>query len=800
MAETITSKSQLKEWWKSRAKPQAVQYYAWMDSYWHKNEKIKIANIDSLQTILEGKADEEQLAYTAKLDASNISIPLWKDKLGVNALESGLQGYLKSTNPKPTVIGKYELVDIDTYENLVPVILVGETEPGTTPITTEEGFYNTVYFDGINFIQKKDEMPKQTYDVATTTTNGLMSSEDKSKVENFQDSDEVSFAVTDKSGNAVILTESNGETSLIQKVQNLVTNLKKVGFDFNSSNEVVLPEFDTEEIESQINEINVKLEDVQILDDVPFAVADKSGNAVVLTDENGETSLIQKKSNIVENLKKVGFYFDSDDNVVIENEGGNADIVDLLDVGFGFADGDGNLIAKMTSKGFETTKIKANEYDLPIQPNNWLYGKTIWSLGDSMAEGGYWQKKIAELTGAIWSDDFKRLTNKGGTKTLDSNLYDLSGFTRAKTLVKLKNEGKKVDVVFVENWNDGGTRAGTFEEEPYFEKQLLISNQVIPATETPATYLRANLSSFLSSAKKIDYQTSAVWTESTSIAPQAHTLMYVKKENASKKSWKIVVTKPTANTTIRITTASGNYTVTVLASDTIEQVYDKILAYDFAGMSDSYVNESDKLQGVLFAYNESTSEVFTVTYNSGITGTTTTINGGFDIFKFVYKSLDISHWNDSTYWVLRDTEYQPEFGTVAGQFGPSKYQIYKGLIEYLLKNFPTSEIVWVSPSIGFFPTDLTAAAQAGSGWSQYFYPSGDIKYSAVITGIESNKRTTADVSEDVAKKYGFRSIKLYEKAGVNVFNAPNYYNGTDIHPKVEGYEKWGEAIVKELYN
>lgn len=71
-----------------------------------------------------------------------------------NAVQ-GVIGVLKIEDPAPTVEGKYDLADIGEYENLVPIIAAGSSTPTSTPITTIEGFYNAVFWDGTNFTQIK---------------------------------------------------------------------------------------------------------------------------------------------------------------------------------------------------------------------------------------------------------------------------------------------------------------------------------------------------------------------------------------------------------------------------------------------------------------------------------------------------------------------------------------------------------------------------------------------------------------------------------------------------------------------
>ncbi len=82
----ITTKNQLKQWFVTGSKPLQAQYYAWMDAYWHKSEQISINSISGLSDVLSGKADVDQLANYALLDASNIAINqgAWRTALGIN--------------------------------------------------------------------------------------------------------------------------------------------------------------------------------------------------------------------------------------------------------------------------------------------------------------------------------------------------------------------------------------------------------------------------------------------------------------------------------------------------------------------------------------------------------------------------------------------------------------------------------------------------------------------------------------------------------------------------------------------
>lgn len=56
-----TLKSTLKSWFETNDKPSQSQFWAWIDSFYHKDEKIPITAIDDIENILNDKADAEAL-------------------------------------------------------------------------------------------------------------------------------------------------------------------------------------------------------------------------------------------------------------------------------------------------------------------------------------------------------------------------------------------------------------------------------------------------------------------------------------------------------------------------------------------------------------------------------------------------------------------------------------------------------------------------------------------------------------------------------------------------------------------
>lgn len=57
----MTSKQTLKEWFSNLKKPTQSHFWAWLESYWHKEEKIPMQTIEGLDTALQNTASVEQV-------------------------------------------------------------------------------------------------------------------------------------------------------------------------------------------------------------------------------------------------------------------------------------------------------------------------------------------------------------------------------------------------------------------------------------------------------------------------------------------------------------------------------------------------------------------------------------------------------------------------------------------------------------------------------------------------------------------------------------------------------------------
>jgi hypothetical protein len=86
-----TDKNIIKNWFKTGLKPTQEQFWSTWDSFWHKDEKLSISNIENLENVLNNKAENKHNhAEYATNDATSLNeenIMNWQAKLGIEDLE-----------------------------------------------------------------------------------------------------------------------------------------------------------------------------------------------------------------------------------------------------------------------------------------------------------------------------------------------------------------------------------------------------------------------------------------------------------------------------------------------------------------------------------------------------------------------------------------------------------------------------------------------------------------------------------------------------------------------------------------
>jgi hypothetical protein len=69
-----TLKDTIKSWFETDDTPTQAQFWAWMDSFWHKDEKIPIDAIEDIEGILDAKADAEALTNHLDDEAAHTAL------------------------------------------------------------------------------------------------------------------------------------------------------------------------------------------------------------------------------------------------------------------------------------------------------------------------------------------------------------------------------------------------------------------------------------------------------------------------------------------------------------------------------------------------------------------------------------------------------------------------------------------------------------------------------------------------------------------------------------------------------
>lgn len=180
-----TDKTILKSWFITGEKPTQDQFWAWMDSYYHKNELLSMNAVYGLENALANKAEASSLQYFAIKDGSNIENPeQWKDKLDITLLDS------KKANKNASELSEDNITAWKTVLNVgeLPENIAtndGEDDNGDpisgtsyTKEQSDEKYYQKVapqYFNS-NYVLLADGTPKAAGDLGKNVANSSLTS------------------------------------------------------------------------------------------------------------------------------------------------------------------------------------------------------------------------------------------------------------------------------------------------------------------------------------------------------------------------------------------------------------------------------------------------------------------------------------------------------------------------------------------------------------------------------------------------------------------------------------------------
>lgn len=404
---------------------------------------------------------------------------------------------------------------------------------------------------------------------------------------------------------------------------------------------------------------------------------------------------------------------------------------------------------------------KFHEYDTSdsICPyNSFFYGKTIWTIWDSLGDGSNWQPLFVELSGAIYYSELNdRNLSFGGT---NSNPASLNGTqARCKKLVGLKDK-YPIDVVFLENINDMSYSepekgiGGTLMDTPFMMGERIMGHiGAFPCYEIAKHYIESKLDSIVESVPITKRRNGA--------------MLSIPYKDKNVRGYSIEVFSSAVNDGDLLVKIGGNIVRIPVKTDMgVEDILHSLL---WGGYNPgwSIVDNGNKTLTLSF-YTNTDSEV---SIDENGTGIQLNISDDKASREFVvyYLGHSSSDWCSVDKWAM----------------DLSLYSIYKGTIEYLKKELPMTRLFWVIPS--YFDVncnDPTLLDEYGHFSKEKYMETESYKKWSYL----------CQVQEKVCKFYSIPVLDISEKSGININNFLEYYNCGDAHPLMEGYFRWAETL------
>ena len=398
----------------------------------------------------------------------------------------------------------------------------------------------------------------------------------------------------------------------------------------------------------------------------------------------------------------------------------------------------------------EEVKHKLNNFTPPLSKYE------LFSLGDSLSQAGIWQTKVAQLTGCIF-DQAKNskagaMLSAGGTSSF-GNTFD-NVLWRTKNLIDqnyITDNGENT-IVILENVNDGYQ---AFDGD---------AKTIVPTTPIEG-YNDADFGVDLLNSISNKAVLNAVLRLNTVVAGR----------NLR------IDTLPTkaGNITLKVGWAGSgisNYNIYVepqaTQEETLSYVLNRILEYSYTGITDVLGEDGRSVDFSSGNSNYLPTVQFTDTDNTGMTCTVTDNPNAKGSVARYFIGENVSEWTDLSKW----------------QKGITYSQGWKSSIEMLQRTYPKLHIF-----VSMFPLHAVTA-------SEYLLPNGTYDTAAYnkVHRMEIMRKMQVELN-NIAKFYSLPFIDVFAECGIGISNMLTYYNAqANVHPKNEGYYKFGETVATQL--
>lgn len=542
-----------------------------------------------------------------------------------------------------------------------------------------------------------------------------------------------------------------------------------------------------------------------------FVVIDAANKVAFRVDNEGAKAKIlnicDKNGKVVKTITEKETIENSEDFSIIDLKGNKSFSVDSEGTKarkYNICDENGKVVKIITDELLDN--IEQNK-----QNNLWWKDKNIFLLGDSLGQIRDIQRVFSQYSMSNWYTEYvSAVLSAGGTQTLSRYTLDASGDERASYLKQInESRGINIDVIFFMTNNDAASsfvkNDGNKSQEPYYESQILRNLDVALSKENFRNEFNERFSEIIGNAQTkntsaLTWGTKVTWSEKGNVTPKGQSILFVPIEYDNVNTYILKINKAAnVNGSVKIKSNVSGFkenTITIKEGDSIEEILNKILICDFGTVLD--LKSSDTEISFTNTLHPNTNNITLESSSDDINNIFTLSNSvgtGYIETPIVYKSLDTTNWNNSEYWVLRDTEYTPEFSPESSKFGPSAWQVYSGIIQYLQMTFPRALIIGLYPTIGWGKMD------------SYKYNNSDfINYSKFRTDYQNryNYDRHRALMKEIFNYYCCPFIDFNECSGISAVNAiPGGFYPPDgnIHPYQGdngGSARWGVTLANVL--
>lgn len=705
--------------------------HSYMEEDGDEGDVIEATSVELTSSIIGGMV--QQQADWAQTDASAVDYIKNKPDLGLYLQKTDSDGH-----GNMSIYGQ-GTITMTLADEQGSVNQIGTFYAGGWSVSSLDGkfqtFGNSIYRGTIGIDEDSvvwEKTATQQIPAATSEKNGLMSAEDKGKLNDLPTATELAQELESKanSDDLAEVARSGSYNDLSDKptIPTVPTNVSALNNDAG-----YITDDDVDDVPTANSDNPVKSGGVYdaVKDTVKntrpdlsdrFSVADPNGYIGFEIDKNGNLlspTIEALKSQVPNNIDKRY----NDTFIISDSEGNIAFVIDK----------NGNILSKSID-------------DCGKNP---FRTKSLYTIGDSLFCSNVWQETCAQALGCLYDANVNTNpeypTSAGGTNSYMK--YMLSTYMRVLNLIKqdvIPNQGKDA-IIILGNSNDNifefNTSARAYKCDNIIE---------LPELTTE------NLASVDVSERSLN--------------------IAIKLPQVSIGTILTITQLPVREGDINLNvgwSADGHYDYKIhvvpqaTQEETLAYVMERILEYDYGSVFD--VKMSDDSVGFTNGGSYHPAVIFSDIGNTGMQVTTSqSDNVTYYMLKW-FNSDDITEWTVAEKWV-----------------DGSASSGWKSSIEELQRHYPLAHIAILNcPKIVINMAD-----------SSMIRPNGTYNQEAFADAILHVIEGVTKRNKDIADFYKVKFIDIWSELGVSANNVLSFYLASgNVHTNKQGQQRWGELIA-----